>query len=183
MAVPAAARPSSPLLAADDDVRAAGCETLVDLLRFRAETSPEQVVYRFLPGDTKPAQRITYRALDRRAKGVAARIAETAKRGDRALLLVPPGLDYIAAYFGCLYAGVIAVPAYPPNPRRPDARIPVIVDDCGPSVAITTTARLARLESWRGGSQRVRTLDWMTVDDVPASADSWRDPSVTPDDI
>src|SRR3954465_10180640 len=90
---------------ADDDARAAGCETLVALLRYRAESSGERIVYRFLPGDGKPELRISYRELDRRARSLAVRILETASAGDRALLLIPPGLDYVAAFFGCLYAG------------------------------------------------------------------------------
>src|SRR5687768_8221554 len=121
---PLGAKSSRTRLAADDDSGAAACETLVALLRFRAETSPDRIVYRFIPGDGKADQHITYAQLDRRAKTLAGRIRETAEKGARALLLIPPGLDYIAAYFGCLYAGVIAVPAYPPNPRRPDPRIP-----------------------------------------------------------
>src|ERR671925_2138852 len=158
---------------ADDDARAAGCETVVDLLRFRAETSPDRVVYRFLPGDTKPEQRITYRELDRRARSLAARVAETAKPGDRALLLIPPGLDYVASYFGCLYAGVIAVPAYPPNPRRPDPRIPSIARDCEPTVALTTTPLLAKLDQWRGGDDGLARLRWIApVDDSESTAAS-----------
>src|SRR5687768_7319608 len=94
----------------DDDARASACTTLVELLRVRAATSPDRIVYRFLPGDGKPEQRITYAELDRRAAGLAARIRETARPGDRALLLVPPSLDYVAAYFACLYARVVAVP-------------------------------------------------------------------------
>src|SRR3954471_6787671 len=90
---------------ADDDARAAGCETLVALLRFRAESSPERIVYRFLPGDGNAELRVTYRELDRRARSLAVRISETARPGDRALLLIPSGLDYVAAYFACLYAG------------------------------------------------------------------------------
>src|SRR5688500_11994254 len=108
MPVAPVATPSSSTLAADD-ARAAACETLVDLLRFRAETSPDRVVYRVLPGDNKVEQRITYAELDRRAKAIATRIRRTAARGERALLLIPPGLDYVAAYFACLCAGVIAV--------------------------------------------------------------------------
>src|SRR5687767_9173603 len=83
-----------------DAVSASGCETLVDLLRLRAQASPDRVVYRFIPGDSKPEQRITYAQLDRRARSIAARIHETAPPGSRALLLIPPGLDYVAAYFG-----------------------------------------------------------------------------------
>lgn len=167
-----------------DDARAAGCRTLVELLRFRAETSPDRVVYRFLPGDTKPEQRITYRELDRRAKGLAARIAETAQRGDRALLLIPPGLDYVAAYFACLYAGVIAVPAYPPNPRRPDPRIPSIVGDCDPIVALTTPPLLAKLDQWRGGDERLTALRWIAADeDASEAASAWREGNIRDSDV
>ncbi len=161
-----------------DDALAAGCTTLVELLRRRAEYSPKRVVYRFLPGDTKPEQAITYGELDHRARSLAARIRETATPGARALLLVPPGLDYVAAYFGCLYAGVIAVPAYPPNPRRPDPRISSIVRDCEPAVALTTAALLARLDQWRGGDERLDHIRWIAADGGDDTADRWTDPHV-----
>jgi 8-amino-7-oxononanoate synthase len=151
---------------ARDDALAASCRTLVELLRFRAESSGDRIVYRFLPGDGKPEQRISYHELDRRARALAGRIRESASKGDRALLLIPPGLEYVAAYFGCLYAGVIAVPAYPPNPRRPDHRIPSIVADCEPAVALTTAALLSRIDQWRGGDERLAALRWMAVDEA-----------------
>src|SRR5688572_22787824 len=173
-ASPVAAKSASGHLAIDDELRVAGCETLVDLLRLRAEASPERVVYRFLPGDNKPEQRITYGQLDQRARSIAARIRETAPKGARALLLIPPGLDYVAGYFGCLYAGVIAVPAYPPNPRRPDPRIPSIVADCEPAVALTTGALLARLDQWRGEDTRLAALRWIAADDSTDASGEWR---------
>lgn len=163
--------PSTPV--SDDDARAARCETLVELLRFRADSSAGRVVYRFLPGEGKAEQGVTYGELDRRARSIAARIRETAGRGDRALLLIPPGLDYVAAYFGCLYAGVIAVPAYPPNPRRPDPRIPSIVRDCEPVVALTTTSLLARLDQWRGGDERLSALRWIAADEPADLSHLW----------
>lgn len=163
--MPTSHRHSRPIARADD-VSTAGCATLVDLLRFRSESIPDRVVYRFLPGDNKAEQRITYAELDGRAGAIAARILETAKQGDRALLLVPPGLDYVAAYFGCLYAGVVAVPAYPPNPRRPDPRIPNMVADCEPVVALTTSGLLARLDQWRGGDERLGRLRWIAANEV-----------------
>lgn len=181
---PARSSATSPQRSSADEALAAGCETLVDLLRFRVDASPDRIVYRFLPGDRKPEQRITYRDLDRRARAVAARITETAKRGDRALLLVPPGLDYVAAYFGCLYAGVIAVPAYPPNPRRPDPRIPSIVGDCEPAVAITTSALLSKLHQWRGGDDRLARLRWIAAnEDSGEAASAWRDVKVRGTDV
>ena len=167
----------------EDDRRAARCSTLVALLRLRAELSPDRVVYRFLPGDSKPEQRITYAMLDRRARSLAVRIRETAEKGSRALLLVPPGLDYVAAYFGCLYAGVVAVPAYPPNPRRPDPRIPSIVRDCEPDVALTTGTLLSRLDHWRGDDEQLRALRWIAADEPLDCSSEWRDPDAHDDDL
>src|SRR5688572_4572694 len=157
----------------EDHLRAARCATLVELLRFRAELSPDRIVFRYLPGDTKPEQRITYAMLDRRARSLAVRIRETARQGERALLLIPPGLEYVAAYFGCLYAGVVAVPAYPPNPRRPDPRIPTIVADCEPVIALTTAALHERLAQWRGDDRRLAALRWISVDDATDASAAW----------
>ncbi|MEK7401012.1 MAG: aminotransferase class I/II-fold pyridoxal phosphate-dependent enzyme [Gemmatimonadota bacterium] len=165
-----------------DDVRAAGCRTLVDLLRLRIAERPDFQVYRFLPGDRKPVEAITHRQLELRALGVAARIAEVTKPGDRVLLLVPPGLDYLAAFFGCLYAGVIAVPAYPPHPRRPDPRVSAIASDCEPAAALTTKSLLERLESWRGDDERLRRLRWIAVDD-PTEGDVSHARATTASDI
>ena len=173
---PSAKSPSPPL--APDDQRAASCATLVELLRFRAASIPERVVYRFLAGEKGGESTVTYAELDARARSLAARIAERAAPGARVLILVPPGLDYIAAYFGCLYSGTIAVPAYPPNPRRPDPRIPAIADDCAPDLAITTSALLLKLDAWRGDNERLGRIAWLAVDESVDAASSWRDPGV-----
>ena len=96
-----------------------GWRSLVDLLRTRAESTPERTAYTFLlDGETKAAS-VSYRELDRRARTVAVGLRNVAAPGDRALLLYPPGLDYIAGFMGCLYAGVVAVPIYPPRLNRP----------------------------------------------------------------
>lgn len=165
------ARPDVSLKSTADDIRAAACETLVDVLHFRARTSPDRILYRFVPGESKPELAMSYRDLRDRALSLAARITEYAKPGDRALLLIPPGLDYITAYFACLCAGVIAVPAYPPNPRRPDPRIPTIARDCEPAIALTTSALLARLEQWRGDDALLSRVHWIPADEAaPATA-------------
>ena len=182
MAASSSIKVATPPLSVSDR-RAASSRTLLELLRVRATENGERNAYRFLPGEKRGEQRISYAELDERARALAVAIAERARTGDRVLLLVPAGLDYIAAYFGCLYAGVIAVPAYPPNPRRPDARIPAIVEDCQPSVAITTTALRSRLEAWRGDSERLASLAWITIDDVRADAAQWRQPAVEPNDV
>ena len=67
--------------------------------------------------------------------------------GERALLLYPAGLDFVAAFFGCLYAGVVAVPAYPPRRNRNMARIEAIADDAEAKIALTTGEVLERVQA------------------------------------
>ena len=92
--------------------------TLVQSLQRRAAQTPDQVALRFLAESAEQNVVLSYRDLDSRARTIAAALQANAELGDRAVLLFPSGPDYVAAFFGCLYAGVIAVPAYPPDPLR-----------------------------------------------------------------
>ncbi|HYQ83881.1 MAG TPA: AMP-binding protein, partial [Rubrobacter sp.] len=103
--------------------------------------------YTWLAQGEEPADRLTYAGLDDRARAIAAALVGGVPPGERALLLHPPGLEFVAAFFGCLYAGVIAVPAYPPRSRRADPRLRSIATDCRPRVVLTTQALLARREA------------------------------------
>src|SRR3954463_7561138 len=89
--------------------------TFAEVLRHRAAETPNAPAFRFLGSDQRP-QQLSYAELDRRAAAIAAAILDvTGGGGDPALLLLPPGTDYVAALFGCFYAGVPAVPAFPPS--------------------------------------------------------------------
>src|SRR5262245_7400007 len=89
--------------------------SLVEILQTRASLSPDAVVYCFLTDGNEEGPRLTYADLDRAARTIAVALRDVAEPGDRAMLQYAPGLDFISAFFGCLYAGVIAVPAYPPR--------------------------------------------------------------------
>ena len=95
--------------------------TFVDVLREQAAARPRQPAFTFLENGETDAGSLTYAGLDADARAIAAQLQGLVSAGDRALLLYPPGLDFIRAFMGCLYAGVIAVPDYPPlddgNPR------------------------------------------------------------------
>src|SRR5690242_10928165 len=93
------------------------------LLQRRAAEEGAKHAFTFLV-DGAETEVFTYAELDRRARAIAAQLQANSQRGDRAVLLYPPGLDYIATFFGCLYAGVIAVPAYPPDPLRLNRTVP-----------------------------------------------------------
>src|SRR5215212_8726502 len=97
--------------------------SLVELLQQRAASAPERVAYRFLGDGETGESCITYGELNLRARSIAASLQEMGAPGERALLLYPAGLAYVEAFFGCLYAGVIAVPAYPPRLNRNTLRL------------------------------------------------------------
>jgi acyl-CoA synthetase (AMP-forming)/AMP-acid ligase II len=120
-------------------------ETLVDLLRQRAADQPHATAYSFVSDSPAQPKSLSYAALDRRARTIAARLQALDAQGQRALLLYQPGLDYLAAFFGCLYAGVIAVPAYPPSNNRAAPRIQAIVQDAQAMIVLTTAQMQAVL--------------------------------------
>jgi 8-amino-7-oxononanoate synthase len=163
-----------------DDARAAGVQTLVDVLEYRARQQPPQVVFRFLQSDGREKATITFLELQQRARAVATRLGDLVVPGDRVMLLVPPGLDYIAAFFGCLYAGAIAVPAYPPNPRRADPRVARMAADCGARVALVASTLMGRLDDWLQHSPALRTMAWLDIDQLQQNTSQpWQPPPVT----
>ncbi len=119
--------------------------SLVDLLSLRVSEQPDELLYRYLTDDGTEFC-WTYADLLAGACRVAAALDALAVEGEPVLLLYPTGLEYIAAFFGCLYAGAIAVPAYPPRPGRSAQRLETIIRDSGARVALTTREIRASLE-------------------------------------
>ncbi|HEY0293373.1 MAG TPA: condensation domain-containing protein [Hansschlegelia sp.] len=119
-------------------------KTLAEVLAARAEHDADRIALRFLAPDGEPVETLDYRALDARAREIAAGLGRVAEPGDRALILLPSGPDYVASFFGCFYAGVIAVPAYPPESLRPHhvARLSGMIADAAPRLALTDAASL-----------------------------------------
>jgi acyl-CoA synthetase (AMP-forming)/AMP-acid ligase II/acyl carrier protein len=119
--------------------------TLVDILRDRAMAQPDRVAYTFLQ-DGEGQASLTYGELAGRVGAIAQHLMNCCETGDRALLLFPPGLDYVAAFLACLSAGVVAVPAYPPRPNRSLERLRGVVIDSGATVMLTTPEIAVRVE-------------------------------------
>src|ERR1022692_529962 len=120
--------------------------TLVEILRWRALRQPEQRAYTYLVDGEAEGDDLTYGALDCQARSIGALLQSYRASGERALLLYPAGLEFIAAFFGCLYAGVIAVPLPPPNPaqlQRILPRLRAIISDAQPAMVLTTSAILS----------------------------------------
>ena len=134
--------------------------TLVELLKYRAATEGDRVGYIFLTDGETEEVRLSYAALDRQARAIAAQLQGF--RGQRALLLYPPSLEYICALFGCFYAGVVAVPAYPPRRNSNLLRLQSIIADAQASVILTTTPLLENIQKFATNS--VIATDNLTTD-------------------
>ncbi|MCX4448251.1 non-ribosomal peptide synthetase [Streptomyces sp. NBC_01789] len=119
--------------------------SLVDILHQRATHQGDDIAYTFVDGAL--AHSLTYADLFRRAEGVARELRAIGVPGDRALLLCPPGLDFVAAMFGCMMAGFVAVPTYPQRAGRSDSRLAAVVADARPRAALTTRALLRKLDA------------------------------------
>jgi len=154
--------------------------TLVQSLQQRAAQTPDQVALRFLAESAEHSVVLSYRDLDQRARTIAAALQANAGLGERAVLLFPSGPDYVAAFFGCLYAGVIAVPAYPPEStrRHHQERLLSIISDAGPRLLLTIASLsegLAQIEN----APKVLSVDTLEAQ----QADQWVEPDLKADDI
>ncbi|MEM9684590.1 MAG: AMP-binding protein, partial [Pseudomonadota bacterium] len=123
------------------------------------------------PEEGPPRQScLSYRGLYGRAAAIAAELQAIAAPQERALILCSPGLDYIAAFFACQLAGLVAVPAYPPRNARHVPRVERILEDAGTGLILTTSEHVERLDAWL--RSRELALNTVIVDDVGTTAAS-----------
>ncbi|MES2940788.1 MAG: amino acid adenylation domain-containing protein [Pseudomonadota bacterium] len=157
------------------------------MLQHRA-AAPEagRTAFTFLEDGERASGILTFADLDLRARQVAARLQRHTHAGDRVLLVHPPGLDYIAAFFGCLYAGVIAVPALPPSSLRTLPRLKLMAQDAQPRLALAPGDVVARMRAAPvHGDGGFGQLEWLDIDaagDADA-AQEWVRPDVAAGDI
>ncbi len=140
--------------------------SLVALLARRAKDQPDERAYVFLSDRGEEEAAITFRELHDQAQALAGRLAERVQPGERALLVFPPGLEFLVAFFACLIARVIAVPMM--MPRRNSARdsSAAILANCSPALALTSPTFAARADL----KERFRHAQpqWLAVDLAPA---------------
>ncbi len=152
-------------------------DSLIEALGVHAERAPDRTAYIFLTEGEEEQDRLTYAALDTRARAIAAALGRSVRPGERVLLLYPPGLDFVAAFFGCLYAGVIAVPAYPPRSPRMMPRLLAILADAQPAVALAAGASLRRVRGWMERTPAAAALSWLATDELESSPAGWEPPA------
>ena len=151
-------------------------QTLADVLSQRAVNHPNARAFTFLDGGEIEGARLTWSSLDVRTRAIGAAIASRVPPSARVLLLFPPGLDVIPAFFGALSAGTIAIPAYAPAGVRMDrtvVRLRGMIADAGVTLVVSTGAVRARAEAFTGLVPELSKVSWLVVDDLDGDP-GWR---------
>jgi acyl-CoA synthetase (AMP-forming)/AMP-acid ligase II/acyl carrier protein len=156
--------------------------TILDALCLRAAALPDRPAYHLLSDEGAETGQLTWSGLDRRARALGAHLDARKARGERAILLYPSGLDYIAGLYACLYAGVVAVPAYPPRVNRHISRILSIVEDCAPRYVLTHSSVIAGIGAVLSNFPTLRKLQWIATDTLDLAEDSEWTPAPPPAD-
>lgn len=152
--------------------------SLADVLQQRAVYQPQKLAYRLLKDGEENEISLTYEELDRRARAIGALLQTATRPGDRVLLLFSTGLDFIAAYFGCLYAGVVAIPLTPPHPARVEKSLAAmlrIIDDAKPTAALLNTPLFTAITAKQSVKEKFSKLRLLLTDreDLDSWADRW----------
>ncbi|MCU4787395.1 AMP-binding protein, partial [Bacillus cereus] len=145
--------------------------SLVELLQYRAKEQGDVTAFQFLRDGEEDKISLTYGELDLRARAIGAWLQDRGAKNERVLLLYPPGIDYLAAFFGCLYAGAIAVPAYPPSSNRLMPRLKVILEDAEAKYILTQTkvsTRMRKSEYFNNCS-----IEYLNTDQVPVGCEEY----------
>ncbi|HXT68206.1 MAG TPA: SDR family NAD(P)-dependent oxidoreductase [Vicinamibacterales bacterium] len=146
-------------------------KSLVELLQFRAGEAADRTVFTFVADGEREGESLTYAQLDCQARSIAAWLQRHDLCSERVLLLYPPGLDFICGLLGCLYAGAVAVPAYPPPAKRQDPRITAIQRDAQATVVFSQAKLRGRL-----GEQLSRSdVQFLGTDEIPNLSADWKD--------
>jgi acyl transferase domain-containing protein/acyl-CoA synthetase (AMP-forming)/AMP-acid ligase II/pimeloyl-ACP methyl ester carboxylesterase len=158
--------------------------TLIDRLQEQASTQPDKQAFTFLADGETEIDRITYQQLNEKAKAIALVLQSHHAQGARALLLFQPGLDFITAFLGCLYAGVIAVPVYPPRANRSLERLLAIVTDAEASFALTTKSIQEQVASKFASHNATENIKFVATDTLKLDlATGWQDLNLSLDHL
>ncbi|MEV6529801.1 fatty acyl-AMP ligase [Streptomyces sp. NPDC051639] len=164
--------------------------SLVDLLTAHASRQPDRTAYRYLvTGDCDgEIQDISYGRLAERSRAVAAWLQERGLAGSRAMLLYPPGLEFMSGYLGCLSAGVVAVPGVPPQGRSQNHRALLrtkrLIADADAKVILGSRDVMAALAGMTEHLPELAGMTCVATEDIPdEAAGSWREPDLTADSV
>jgi acyl-CoA synthetase (AMP-forming)/AMP-acid ligase II len=158
--------------------------TLIDVLAEHGRHQPDALAYTFLADGEAIESQITYAELETRARAIGATLQQLGAQGERVMLLYPTGVAYVAAFLGCLYAGSVAVPMFPPPRKRLSDRLQTVVADAQATFALTTAHLMGQAQVWQAHTPGLQALHWLATDAVdPVMQTVWERPQLDADTI
>ena len=155
--------------------------------RHHAEIAPDGLACTRLVRGEEEGTSYTYGELDRRVRAVAAIFQARHARGERALLIFEGGLEPVIGFFGCLYAGVIALPLPAPNrgrAHRYGPRFAAVIKNAGARYIVTTSDLFREIDDALKGHPEADSIEWILLDEVDiGKADDWREEDLKPDEV
>lgn len=172
------------LLTSSDKGTSYPASNLVSVLQQNAEKYPEKIVYIFLEDGENEKEKISCSEIVERSKSIAAYLQKSGEKGDRVLLLFPTGIAFILSLYGCFFAGMIGVPAYPPKRNKPNERFTAILQNAEPSIILTTFNIREDLQTnftkiGLVGGEKILAFE----DVLPKMAEDWVDPEIIGESI
>ena len=159
-------------------------KTLVHLLNHRAACQGDKTAYILLDEKGNESDRICYAELVKSARNIASTIQRKVSKGDRCLILLPPGLQFITGFLGCLFAGVIAIPSYPPRRKKTNERFWSVFHNAEPLCILTSPEIKESLNGHFDFSERLQDIPHVVIEGEYADDSTyWENPDVEPDDI
>ncbi|MCY1010191.1 amino acid adenylation domain-containing protein [Nannocystis pusilla] len=158
---------------------------LIEVCEASRERHGDKLAYRYLR-DGGEAQALSFAGLRDAAVGLAARLQQVGARGDRALIICGQGMDYVTALWGCIYSGLVAVPAYAPRNSHHAARLGTIIESAQARVVLLSSRQLRAVRSIDEKQGMLASLRWIVVADPAsdeATAGAWAPPAIEPDDL
>lgn len=159
--------------------------SFVHLARDHAERKPSDQAYTFLDAELREDCSLAFREIDRAARAVAGTLQQRCGFGERAVLLLPTGSEFVKGFFGCLYAGVIAVPSYLPLSRKAahQKRLEAIIRDAGARFVLTEATHVAQLRAAMVEMGLAHTVECIDTSVPAGNADFWHMPDIAADSI
>jgi len=162
----------------------AAAENMVHVLHHHAQVQPDRSAFVYLLDGEAEEEVLTFAQLDQHARAIAVRLLERNLAGERVLLAYPSGVDFIAGFFGCLYAGCVAVPVALPHKRTLDP-FRAICTDADARAVLSTAAAAAQHHAMialdRTTQSTIATILWLATDEMPrALAEHWKMPDISP---
>ncbi|EAQ63722.1 Beta-ketoacyl synthase [Marinomonas sp. MED121] len=156
---------------------------LIELLEHQVSSNGDKTCFTLLANGSDVAETISYAQLSTRARAMAVELRALSEPGDRAMLLMPNGIDYIVGFFGCIYAGLIAVTAYAPQQRRRDwGRLTSILKDADASLALCSAEHNDQVKAWLAESDQA-CHQFVVGEEAINSAAQWVMPNINAETV